>query len=389
MRIDAEAIERLSELLKEFGAEKVFECFNCGNCTAVCPVSSSEHMFPRKLIRYAQLGAEDILLESEEPWLCLVCRHCTVTCPRDAFPSELMVAARKEIVEAGGAPKHIADFLTNISKQKNPWGVGKFKRAEWVKKSDVSVPTVKENPEFEWLWFVGCAHSFDNRNMGVTVKLARIFNDIGLNFAILGREEGCCGNDVRRAGEEGLFQVLRDENIETFEKYGVEKIVTASPHCYNTLKNEYEGYEVKFALEIIYDAIKTGKLQLKHPVNRKVTYHDPCYLGRYNGMYELPREILKLIPGIELIEMPRNRSMSFCCGGGNGNIVGEYPGEIRPNNVRAMEAAETGADVLAVACPFCMIMLEDGVKTQKLDSSISVYDIIELVYLSVYGEHQL
>ncbi|WP_202318499.1 (Fe-S)-binding protein [Archaeoglobus neptunius] len=386
MRIEAENIERFAEILEDFGMERIFECFNCGNCTAICPVNDNEHLFPRRLMRYAQLGANEVLLDNDDVWLCLVCRHCTVTCPREARPSELMVAARKAIVEAGGAPKHIADFLTNIQKQKNPWGVGKFKRSDWTKKSEVEVPTVKDKPEFEWLWFVGCAHSFDNRNTSVTLKLARIFNEIGLNFAILGREEGCCGNDVRRAGEEGLFELLAEENIKTFEKYGVKKIVTASPHCYNTLKNEYDGYEVKFALEIIYEAIKSGKLQLKHPIDRKVTYHDPCYLGRYNGVYELPREVLKLIPGVKLVEMPRNRSMSFCCGGGNGNIVGEYPGKFRPNNIRAKEAAETGADILAVACPFCMIMLEDGLKTQKFDKSMDVRDIIELVYLSAFGE---
>ncbi|MEM2023152.1 MAG: (Fe-S)-binding protein, partial [Archaeoglobaceae archaeon] len=203
---------------------------------------------------------------------------------------------------------------------------------------------------------------------------------------VLGRDEGCCGNDVRRVGEEGLFELLKEENIGMFEKYGVKKIIATSPHCYNTFANEYEGYEVKFILELIYDAIKSGKLHLKHPINKKVTYHDPCYLGRYNGIYELPREILRSIPGLELVEMPRNRNRSFCCGAGGGNLVREYPGEDRPNNIRAREAAETGAEILAVACPFCMIMLEDGVKTEKLDDKIVVKDIIELVYESVYGQ---
>ncbi len=386
MRIDVERIGELADLLRELGADSVTRCFNCGNCTAVCPVSSSEHMFPRRLLRYAQLGVANVLLNSEEPWLCLVCRHCTVTCPRDAKPSELMVAARKMIVESGGAPRHIAEFLTNISRHRNPWGVGKFKRDQWIKKSDVEVPTVKENSEFEWLWFVGCAHSFDSRNIQVSRKIARLLNDIGINYAVLGREEGCCGNDVRRAGEEGLFQLLKEENVATFEKYGVKKIIATSPHCYNTFANEYESYDVKLILEIIYEAIKSRKLQLKHPINKRVTYHDPCYLGRYNGIYELPREILKAIPGLQLVEMPRNRSTSLCCSGGNGNIVGEYPGEDRPNNIRAREAAATGAEILAVACPFCMIMLEDGVKTEKLDDRIEVKDVVELVYYSVYGE---
>jgi Fe-S oxidoreductase len=328
----------------------------------------------------------DTVLDMDAIWACTTCRACMEMCPVYIEQMELIIEMRRGIIESGEAPPDIRDLLTNIQKQKNPWGEAKFKRDQWIKKSEVEVPTVKEKPEFSWLWFVGCAHSFDNRNIQVSKKLARILNDIGVDYAVLGREEGCCGNDVRRVGEEGLFQLLQEENIQTFEKYGVKKLIATSPHCYNTFKNEYDGYEVKFILDIIYEAIKSGKLQLRNPVNRKVTYHDPCYLGRYNGVYELPREILKAIPGLEIVEMPRNRNRSFCCGAGGGNLVREYTGEDRPNNIRAREAAETGADVLAVACPFCMIMLEDGVKTEKLDDRIEVKDIIELVYESVYGE---
>ncbi|MBO8182158.1 MAG: (Fe-S)-binding protein [Archaeoglobus sp.] len=379
----------LATEFKELGAAKVTECFNCGNCTAICPVTPQNNgTFPRRLIRYIQLGLEEKVLNAPEVWLCLTCAQCTVTCPREAYPSEIMVAIRKDIIESGMCPVHMRDFLNNLQKQRNPWGIGKFKRDQWRKKADSPPPTVKENPEFEWLWFVDCAHSFDNRNIEVSKKIARLLNDIELNYAILGREEGCCGNDARKAGEEGLFLLLKEENEQIFAKYGVERIVTASPHCYNTFKNEYDGYDVKLLLEIIYDAIKSGALTLKHPVNKKVTYHDSCYLGRYNDIYELPREILKLIPGVELVEMPRNRREALCCGGGAGFVVSEYPGEIRPNNLRAKEAADTGAEVLAVACPFCMIMLEDGVKVQKVDDKIVVRDIIELVYESVYGPEE-
>jgi Fe-S oxidoreductase len=199
----------------------------------------------------------------------------------------------------------------------------------------------------------------------------------------LGREEGCCGNDVRRVGEEGLFQLLKDETLQSFQRYGVKRVIATSPHCFNTFKNEY-GIEVRFILEAILDAINSGKLKLRKPIRKRVTFHDPCYLGRYNGIYDLPREVLKAIPGIELVEMPRSRERSFCCGGGGGNLVREYPGEDRPNNQRAREAAESGAEILAVACPFCMIMLEDGVKSQKLDEKIRVMDVIELVWESAF-----
>ncbi|RLG18894.1 (Fe-S)-binding protein [Nanoarchaeota archaeon] len=377
--------ENFTQELIEFGAEKVMECFNCGNCTAICPVSTNEHSFPRRFARYIQLGLEEKVLEAEETWLCLSCKLCTEMCPRDARPSDIMVALKRLSVENGKTPPYIRDFFQNITKQKNPWGIGKFKRDNWIKKAKVEVPRVKENPEFEWLWFVGCANSFEDRNIEVTVKIARILNDIGVNYAILGREEGCCGNDVRRAGEEGLFELLMEENLKTLEKYGVKKILVHSPHCYNTFKNEYDGYEVKLVLEFILDAIKSGKLKL-NPIEVKVTYHDSCFLGRYNEIYDLPREVLKSIPGVELVEMKNTRKLSLCCGGGAGNIVGEYPGEINPARLRAKEAAETGASILAVACPFCLLMLEDAVKTEKLDDRIVVKDIIELIYESAYGE---
>ncbi len=389
-------------------------CMRCGRCQDNCPAFNSRTslspMFLVQNIRHIDKILRDELPvakpyevvleedggEAEEPvlldnvldmhaiWACTTCRACMEMCPVYVEQMDMIIEMRRGVIESGETPPDIRDFLTNIQKQKNPWGEGKFKRDQWVKKSEVPVPTVKDNPEFEWLWFVGCAHSFDNRNIPVTAKLAKILKDIGVNYAILGRDEGCCGNDVRRVGEEGLFQLLKEENVAQFEKFGVKKIIATSPHCFNTLKNEYEGYDVKFILEVIYEAIKDGRLKLKKPINKTVTFHDPCYLGRYNGLYELPREILKAIPGLKLVEMPRNRNRSFCCGAGGGNLVREYPGQFRPNNLRAKEAAETGAEILAVACPFCMIMLEDGVKSEKLEQKITVLDIIELVYESAY-----
>lgn len=389
-------------------------CMRCGRCQDNCPAFNSKTslspMFLVQNIRHIDKILKDempiakpydVVLEedggeAEEPmlldnvldmhaiWACTTCRACMEMCPVYVEQMDMIIEMRRGIIESGETPPDIRDFLTNIQKQKNPWGEGKFKRDQWTKKSEVPVPTVKDNPEFEWLWFVGCAHSFDNRNIPVTAKLAKILKDINVNYAILGRDEGCCGNDVRRVGEEGLFQLLMEENIAQFEKFGVKNIIATSPHCYNTLKNEYEGYNVKFILEVIYEAIKDGRLKLKKPINKTVTFHDPCYLGRYNGLYELPREILKAIPGLKLVEMPRNRNRSFCCGAGGGNLVREYPGQFRPNNLRAKEAAETGAEILAVACPFCMIMLEDGVKSEKLEQKLTVMDVIELVYESAY-----
>jgi Fe-S oxidoreductase/nitrate reductase gamma subunit len=378
-------------------------CMRCGRCQDACPATNSNTtLSPMHLMQnlrymgntaFGFLGnlkedqdtmLLDNVLDMEAVWACTTCRACMEMCPVYIEQMEIIQEMRRGVVESGEAPPDIRDLLTNITKQRNPWGEAKYKRDAWAK--DVGVPKVKDNPEFEWLWWVGCAHSFDNRNKPIAVKIAQILEEIGVNYATLGREEGCCGNDVRRVGEEGLFQMLKEENEAAFQKYGVERIIATSPHCFNTFKNEYEGYNVRFLLEVIYEAIKDGRIRFKKPINRKVTFHDPCYLGRYNGMYELPREILKAIPGIELVEMPRNRERSFCCGAGGGNLVREYPGDDRPNNIRAREAAETGADVLAVACPFCMIMLEDGVKSVGVDDRLEVLDVIELVWESAFSE---
>ncbi len=375
-------------------------CMRCGRCQDACPATNSgttlSPMFLMQNIRktldesFDLIGRQkkddvlllDSVLDMEAVWACTTCRACMEMCPVYIEQMEIIGEMRRGIVESGEAPPDIRDFLTNIQKQKNPWGEAKYKRDAWAKGLDV--PHAK-NTEFEWLWWVGCGHAFDSRNQEVARKLVRILDEMGIGYATVGREEGCCGNDVRRVGEEGLFQLLKEENMALFEKYGVEKVFSTSPHCFNTFKNEYGGFESKFVLELILEAIKDGRLKLKYPVNKKVTFHDPCFLGRYNGMYDLPREILQLIPGLELVEMPRNRDNSFCCGGGGGNLVREYPGEDRPNNIRAREAGRTGAEVLAVACPFCMIMLEDGVKMEKLDDRMRVMDVVELVHQAAFG----
>jgi len=376
-------------------------CMRCGRCHDACPATNSgttlSPMFLMQSLRRAVDKSFDVVgrkrgeipllnnvLDMEAVWACTTCRACMEMCPVYIEQMEIIGEMRRGIVESALAPPDIRDYLTNIQKQKNPWGEAKFKRDHWRKDAETDIPLAKD-AEFEWLWFVGCAHSFDSRNKPIAKKIAKLLADIGVNFAILGREEGCCGNDVRRVGEEGLFQSLKGENLRIFEKYGIERILATSPHCFNGFKNEYENLNVRFILEILLEAIKSGKLKLKNPVKKRVTFHDPCYLGRYNGMYELPREILAAIPGIELIEMPKNRDRSFCCGGGGGNLVREYPGDDRPNRIRAREAASTNAEVLAVACPFCMIMLEDGVKAEGLDDRLQVFDVIELIWESAYG----
>ncbi len=315
----------------------------------------------------------------DQIWFCTTCHLCQDRCPRGIPLTDEIVKARAELIETGNIPPDVRDMLLSIQKHRNPFGISKFKRDNWAK--DLNVPNVKTNPNFEYLFYVGCANSFDTRNKQIAAKTVQIFNEIGLNYAILGKEEGCCGNDVKMVGEEGLYEMLKEENIKIFEKYNVSKIIVLSPHCYHVFKNEY-GLDVKLAIEIIYDAIMNGELKFKSGIEKKITFHDPCYLGRYNGIYDLPRELIKAIPLVEFIEMQRSKERSFCCGGGGGNAIRDYPNTNRPNVIRAKEAAKTGAEILAVACPFCMMMLEDGVKTAGIE--MKVVDIIELIWQAIF-----
>ncbi|RLI87057.1 MAG: (Fe-S)-binding protein [Archaeoglobales archaeon] len=369
-------VEVLSESYQnKFGYEGLTRCYQCGNCTAICPVSDGR--FPRRLIAHLRWGRIE---RFDEVWLCLQCKLCDEFCPRDTNPSLAMQTLKRISVENGSVPPHIGEFLMNVYRRRNPWGHSRMKRGEWMK--DLNVPTVKDC-EFDWLWFVGCANSFDSRVLGVTEKIARILNELEISYAVLGRDEGCCGNDVKRIGEDGLFELLMEENFKVFKRYGVERIITHSPHCYNTFKNDY-NIEVKLFLELLHDFINDGSVELKHEFKKVVTYHDSCFLGRYNNIYELPREILRSVPGLKLVEMRSNRRTSICCGGGAGNIAVGYQGKVQPSILRVKEALDVNADVLAVACPFCKIMLEEASKS--VNCNLKVLDVVDIVYHSMYGE---
>lgn len=339
-------------------------CYQCGNCSAICPVGIS----PRRFIGYLRWG----LKYDDEFWLCLQCKLCDEFCPRNANPSEVMSIFKSTSVERGEVPSHIGEYLMNVYRRRNPWGYGRMKRFDWMKRVEVPVGV-----EAEYIWYVGCS-SLDPRASVVIEKIAKILNYVGFDYTVL-KEEGCCGNDVKRVGEEGLFEMLMDENVKLFRKYNVRKIFTHSPHCYNTFKNDYmlrySNIEVKHFLEILADVIED--LDLKE-VRKVVTYHDSCFLGRYNGMYDLPRDILERIPSLKLVEMENSMRRSVCCGGGCGNVVVGYRGAVQPSILRVKEALKVDADVIAVSCPFCKIMLEEAVKSLNCD--IEVLDVVELIY---------
>ncbi|MGB9713599.1 MAG: (Fe-S)-binding protein [Candidatus Bathyarchaeales archaeon] len=374
-------------------SEQLHRCFRCGYCKFPddfadfnCPsysrfrfetYSTGGRLWLVRAWLNNEIGWSEHL--AEIVFSCVTCKNCVEWCPM-AFSSDIVdwiVAARSDIIEKGFALPKVRDFLNNISKHGNPWGIPRSKRDEWAK------GVKRYRPGDEYLFYVGCVGSYEERGQRMAKNLAELLDKAGASFGILGTEEDCDGNEAYMLGEMGLFQELANRNAQKFKELNVKKIVTLSPHAYNSMKNKYPSsgdFEVFHYTQLLLETIRKGKLRLSE-LNAKVTYHDPCFLGRYNGVYDVPREILKSIPGVELVEMKRNRENSFCCGGGSGNIVMDLLGlsTESPNRIRVREAYETGAEVLAVACPSCMAMLDDAVKAEGLEDKIVVRDIAELV----------
>jgi Fe-S oxidoreductase len=315
-------------------------------------------------------------------WLCTQCNSCTLFCPKLVGCANAIVDDHSLLVEAGSIPKTVMDVLERVYKYHNPMGTHQSKRMDWAK--DLNVKTYPETTKANTLFFVCCSDVYDPRNQEVARNMVQVFNQLGVNFATLGSEEWCCGDHMLRLGEKGLFDELAMHNIDMFKKLGAERIVTLSPHCYNTFKNDKpysdEKLNVQHYTQFLADALKQGKIKPTKPVRRKVAYHDPCFLGKRNDVYDAPRQILKAIPGLELVEMKRNKQSSFCCGGGAGRVwTEEAQPEKRPCVNRIKEALDLGVDTVAVACPFCVTTLEDAVKVLDIENKIAVKDVLELL----------
>jgi Fe-S oxidoreductase len=289
-----------------------------------------------------------------------------------------IVGARSDMVEKGKIPPRVARFFEGVYGYGNPLKLLRSDRGAWADGTKIYAPGD------EYLLYVGCLGSYDENAQKMAKSLVDVFNAAGVSFGILGNDEECCGNEVYMLGEMGLFQTLVEKNNEKFKELGVKKIVALSPHAYNAMKNNYPAlgavFEVHHYTQLLYQLIEQKKI--KPSQNKaKVTYQDPCFLGRYNKIYDEPRQILRSIPGVELVEMERNRKDSFCCGGGSGNFIMDLlaGSEDSPGRVRVREAYETGADTLAVACPSCLTMLTDAIKTEDLDGKLAVKDISQIV----------
>ncbi len=336
------------------------------------------------------------VMSEEEIWACTTCRNCEDQCPVGNEHVDKIVDLRRHLVLMQGSLPHEGQrALQNIERQGNPWGLSRSSRADWTGELDgLRVPTVKDEPAFEYLFFVGSMGSYDLRSRRVSRAFARLLNEAGVRYAILGNEEKNSGDTARRLGNEMLFQQLAAENIETFRRYNVRRIVTACPHTFNTLKNEYpdfglEGVEVLHHTQLLEKLVAEGRLKPRHEVRERIVYHDSCYLGRYNGVYDAPRRVLASIPGVELAEAARNRENGMCCGAGGGRMWMEETAGKRVNLARTEQLLEAAPTVVSSACPYCLTMVEDGVKTKELEERVKARDVAELLEQSVFGDRPI
>ena len=425
-----------------------YACTECGRCNTVCPATNTgKPLFPKEIILgvkealfvqsgeilgentlWGKLGVAAIPLDEtakekaahHEPmvggiisndalWACTTCRACMEICPVSIEHVPKIVDMRRHLVmEESDFPTEVTPLFNNIERNANPWEISNDKRADWAE--GLNVPLMAENPDADILYWVGCMGSFDKRNQRVATAVVKILQAAGLNFAILGPEESCTGDPARRIGNEYLWQMMAQQNIETLNGYGFNitenssnghnghepgtsvagpalkhrTIITACPHCFNTIKNEYPQLGGDY--EVIHHTVFIDKLladeKIKLPAGfdeRKLTYHDPCYIGRYNDIYDEPRRVLTVLNSNGVTEMQRNRNKSFCCGGGGGRAWMEERIGKRINQTRVNEALNTGAEVLAAACPFCITMFDDGVKGVEAEEKLQIEDISEIV----------
>ncbi len=322
-------------------------------------------------------------LSAQSMWECTTCAACVEACPVSIEQMPKIVDTRRYLVmEEAEFPETMQQALTSVETRGHPFRGTAFSRVDWAQGLPIS--TMAEAQGAEVLLWVGCGGALVERNQQVVRALAQLLAKAGVKFAILGREEKCTGDPARRIGNEFLFQQLARENIGTLDRYQVKKIVTSCPHCFNTFRNEYPQfggrYEVYHHSEYLLKLVREGKLSADLPSDKKVTFHDPCYLGRHNGIYDAPRELVQLSTRSAPVEMAQSRSNSFCCGGGGGMSFIDEPPDQRVNQARARQVLETEADIVAVGCPFCMTMLEDGINACKGNRDTKVMDVAELLW---------
>jgi Fe-S oxidoreductase len=433
------------EEAEEFGVGKIenftqqqlidlYACAECGRCTNMCPASvTGKTLSPMQLIvkmrdHLTEKGAAitsrspwmprsvfgslaaisglaaqetataiempsligDVITE-EELWACTTCRNCEDQCPvANEHVDKIIDLRRYLVLTEGNVPQEASRYFQNIERQSNPWGLNRKERMNWRdERDDIEVPTVEEVSEFEYLFWVGSMGSYDKRSQKIVQSFAKIMNVAGIKFAILGNKERNSGDTARRMGNEFLFQQLCQENITNFQSYSVKKIVTIDPHAFNTFKNEYPEFgleaEVYHHTELIWKWIQDGLINPVKEVNEAIAYHDSCYLGRYNNIYDIPRQILSSIPGTKVLEMERNKQDSMCCGAGGGMMWIEEKQGKRINVERTEQALSVNPSMIGSNCPYCLTMLSDGTKAKEVEEQVKTMDIAEIVERSLAG----
>lgn len=366
-----------------------------GNQLAMMAAGKGQQESAATTLAYDPSLIGDVITE-EEIWACTTCRNCEDQCPvMNEHVDKIIDLRRYLVLTEGKMDAEAQRAMTNIERQGNPWGLNRKERETWRQGDDeVTVPTVKEKSkageEFEYLFWVGSMGSYDNRSQKIAISFAKLMNEAGVSFAILGNKEKNSGDTPRRLGNEFVFQEMATKNIEEFEKAGVKKIVTIDPHAYNTFKNEYPDFglqaEVYHHTELLAQWVKEGRLKPVHSIEETVTYHDSCYLGRYNEVYEAPRDILKAIPGVNLVEMARNRETGMCCGAGGGLMWMEETAGSRINVARTEQALAVEPSIIGTGCPYCLTMISDGTKAKEVEEKVQTLDVTEILERSVIGQ---
>lgn len=369
--------------------ERLRLCLQCGSCSGVCPFGNLMIYPPHRMIAFLRADRFENILDTDTVWMCVSCYACTAVCPSQIpLTSGLMTSAKEELLLAGNVPAELQSALEASQRYGNPQGESPRKRADWAKDIQPEVKILgKVRQPVDVLWFVGDYPSYHPRVQQTTKALTKVLNALGVDFGILGPEEYSDGDSQRLAGERGLFEMLAERNGLAFSRYQFKEIVTTDPHAYNAIKNEYPGLDISYPIrhytEFLAERIDQLKPMLKHEVKARVAYHDPCYLGRANEIFDQPRALLEAIPGVELVEMEHNRKNSLCCGGGGGGMwLDGFQWEkahVRLSEWRVREALAVGAEILAVACPYETPRFEDAAKTVEGAGHLIVKDIVELL----------
>lgn len=369
--------------------ERLRLCLQCGSCSGVCPFGNLMIYPPHRMIAFLRADRFENILDTDTVWMCVSCYACSAVCPSQIpLTPGLMTSAKEELLLAGNVPAELQSALEASQRYGNPQGESPRKRADWAKDIQPEVKILgKVRQPVDVLWFVGDYPSYHPRVQQTTKALTKVLNALGVDFGILGPEEYSDGDSQRLAGERGLFEMLAERNGLAFSRYQFKEIVTTDPHAYNAIKNEYPGLDISYPIrhytEFLVERIDQLKPMLKHEVKARVAYHDPCYLGRANEIFDQPRALLEAIPGVELVEMEHNRKNSLCCGGGGGGMwLDGFQWEkahVRLSEWRVREAMAVGAEILAVACPYETPRFEDAAKTVEGAGHLIVKDIVELL----------